>query len=149
MSRSALGLFAVALIALSFWDINTANNAFEWIVATNQNFNGLRIAAGLSVLGFLVIPQLQNQYVSIFMRVFGALLVALALNGLYFLTYNDSRGLSMFPLDVVTILEAGIIVMIASLSVPYEYAVTNEDQEPVKDVPNWASTYHNSSENNA
>lgn len=116
MKKSVLSLVCILLIGSAFWQLRTAPNSFDWLVATNAKFDILRVSLGVGLLGYAFIPRLQTTQMRLVIRALGVVVFLLALRGLYYLTYVDSHGLNMYPLDVVSLLEAGIITMLASLS---------------------------------
>jgi hypothetical protein len=81
------------------------------------------MAAGMLLFTYAVAPALRNYYTRMIVRTLGIVMVALALNGIFYVTYSDSSGLSMFPLDIVSMLEAGIIAVIASSRYIYEIEI--------------------------
>ena len=119
MKKSVLVFCSLALAGITFWPVHTAPNALEWIVATNSRFNVLRIVMGLLLSTYAYMPKLQNTTMRLVLRALGVVVCLLAFYGMYYLSYS-AYGPNMFPLDVASLLEAGIVAILASLTIPNE-----------------------------
>jgi hypothetical protein len=119
MKKPALIMYSSTLLSLSFWPVHAASDSFTWLVATNGKFNALRLLIAIILPLYAFMPKLQTMHVRLAIRAAGLVISSLALYGLYYLSYGGQYGPNMLPLDIASLMEAGILAVLVSLTVPY------------------------------
>jgi hypothetical protein len=113
---------------MSFWQIHGGTSSLNWLMATNPNYNIIRILIALLLIGYVYLPDVQQFATRWVIRSIGIILLTVGCSGLLYLTYNDSRGLSMYPLDIISLIEGAILAVFVSITVPGEL----QDRQPGK-----------------
>lgn len=134
MRKSVIILSSMALLLMSFWQVHSGSTSMSWLLATNPNYNLIRIMIGLLLVGYVYLPDAQQYMTRWVIRSIGIILLTIGCSGLLYLTYNDSRGLSMYPLDIISLVESAILAVFVSITVPGTVSADNQSPENVSQI---------------
>lgn len=124
MNKTVLAAFSGLLLAISLLGVHDPQNSIQWIFASNPQFDALRIGIAAIMLGYGFIPQLREHNAVITLKVVGTLLPLIVIFG-FFGTGSDTMRL--YPLDVFSFMEAGIIAILLSFQMQDDAEMEKSD----------------------
>jgi len=127
MNRLELILVATFLIIITFFGISEPRNSFEWLLGAHEGLDVIRFTLALLLLTFGLFAPRYGVMTANVMRVTGLFMFGLLAGNLMFPDLSARAGIHLFSLDIIGLIEGGIICTLYSFGDPELDTTTGEN----------------------